>query len=502
MADFYLLVLDGNIAGISETIANVECAITRPNKINLNKEDEILVYLDNPINKIQMNLKVTENLTDSDTVIKIKKQYETAYGLSFDNIPSDKIKKDITNAKLTNDFLFPISKKDFQEIDLKIKTLINQSVAVPSATRPLITCEDLYKSNRFTNARISEPLNYIFYGAPGTGKSKTCEEMRQSIFTDKECYERVTFYERYSYANFVGSYKPVTKDDGIDYSFVPGPFTRIWLKAITNTDKNYLLIIEEINRAGAASVFGDIFQLLDRDDNGVSEYPITTTEDMKRYLAEEYYNTKQLSKHQLATFNELRIPKNMYIWATMNSMDQGVTALDAAFKRRWNFKYIGINDKETVKAIIQYYIPMPNKTNNKRIFVNWDDLRRKINDKLLNQDSRIPEDKLLGPFFISKSKLNSILPDQINQNLPDDTIINDFIETFKSKVIMYLFDDAAKSDPAAFFNIKTSTNYLILSKIYEEFEKTGVEIFDFKDKIKLYYYDGKGQFQEYKATDN
>ena len=127
--------------------------------------------------------------------------------------------------------------------------------------------------------------NRILFGAPGTGKSFTLNKERKELLGDgnEMDYERVTFHPDYSYANFVGTYKPVPcKDsdgkDAITYEYVPGPFMRIYVEALKNgrTDdvKPFLLIIEEINRANVAAVFGDIFQLLDRDDDEVSEYPI------------------------------------------------------------------------------------------------------------------------------------------------------------------------------------------------------------------------------------
>ena len=135
----------------------------------------------------------------------------------------------------------------------------------------------------------------------------------------------MTFHPDYSYANFVGTYKPVPcKDsdgkDAITYSYVPGPFMRTYVKALQNsrTDapKPFLLVIEEINRANVAAVFGDVFQLLDRGDDEVSEYPIQASEDIKKYLAGELGGNPD-------DYAEIRIPDNMFIWATMNSADQG-----------------------------------------------------------------------------------------------------------------------------------------------------------------------------------
>lgn len=126
-----------------------------------------------------------------------------------------------------------------------------------------VTGFEIEKLN-FTAPKLPVPQNYLVFGAPGTGKSHEVKELQESYFPDKNSYERVTFYSNYSYPNFVGTYKPKMEGKDIVYSYVPGPFIRILEKAYRNPDKNYLLVIEEINRANPAAAFGDIFQLLDR----------------------------------------------------------------------------------------------------------------------------------------------------------------------------------------------------------------------------------------------
>lgn len=132
--------------------------------------------------------------------------------------------------------------------------------------------------------------NRIVFGAPGTGKSYKLKEDAEALLKNsKGTFERVTFYPDYSYSQFVGTYKPVTdsKND-IRYEFVPGPFLRVYVEAIKNPQQPHLLLIEEINRAKVAAVFGDVFQLLDRNDEGISEYEIQTSEDVRKYLAKEF----------------------------------------------------------------------------------------------------------------------------------------------------------------------------------------------------------------------
>ena len=305
-----------------------------------------------------------------------------------------------------------------------------------------------HRTRRTTLSKIEIPYNLIVFGAPGTGKSHYLEELRLTAWkdviedTDKDGpyynhYERVTFYPTYSYAQFVGSYKPVMKDvdkDGfnakngeptrkaIAYEFVPGPFLRILKDALRNEDKNYLLIIEEINRANAAAVFGDVFQLLDRkneDDDeaqeGWSDYSITPCREMIEYLMDK--DAEGIDGVSKDDVEELRIPSNFYIWATMNSADQGVFPLDTAFKRRWDFKYMSLEDN---KSNDNCTVEVGKDCNCK-----WGDLRKAINSVL--KRNQINEDKLLSSSFVQ--------PDE------DDVIS---AERFKMKVLMYLWEDAAR----------------------------------------------------------
>lgn len=235
----------------------------------------------------------------------------------------------------------------------------------------------------------------------------------------------------------------------ITYQYVPGPFMRIYAAAKQNPNNNYLLLIEEINRANVAAVFGDVFQLLDRK-NGISEYPVAASEDIQKYLAKYGINERKLS-----------IPSNMYIWATMNSADQGVFPMDTAFKRRWEFEYIGID--ENAEKVANYDIPIGRQGDKAKWKVKWDELRRSINDKLISLG--INEDKLLGPYFLSESVLESAMDKGI-----------DFVKSFESKVLMYLFEDAAKMKVRQLFKI--SSEKYIYSEVCKEFEKKGVVVFD------------------------
>lgn len=346
--------------------------------------------------------------------------------------------------------------------------------------------------------------NRIVFGAPGTGKSFLLNEDKKVLLSDDKDYERVTFHPDYTYSQFVGTYKPVTKHNGdIMYTFVPGPFMRIIAKAIKNivdaTDiktgnvdvtkvKPFLLIIEEINRAKASAVFGDIFQLLDRSEKHVSEYDIHPSEEIKEYLMNVVGGKK-------TDFDTIRIPDNLFIWSTMNNADQGVFPLDTAFKRRWSFKYIGINaeeeDKKTKKSNVPGFFTLPNTKK-----IEWNALRKAINDLLSSDDVKVNEDKLLGPFFINTNKY-------LKAGSTDE-LVDDFYEIVESKVLMYLFEDAAKTKRGKVFaNTAAVTRFSSLCNLFEDRDISIFKDIDgtkFEDKYNNYCVK-KAQSPNMPATD-
>lgn len=326
--------------------------------------------------------------------------------------------------------------------------------------------EEWNKTKLFTNYKSKYSRNRIVFGAPGTGKSfkiqnECCDLLKGG---NEENFERVTFHPDYSYANFVGTYKPIAytneygKND-ITYEYVPGPFLRTLVEAMknikTNDIKPYLLIIEEINRSNVAAVFGDVFQLLDRNENNVSEYLIETSEDMRKYLARELNEPED-------NFRKIGIPDNMFIWATMNSADQGVFPMDTAFKRRWEFEYLGIDQNE--EGISERYVILGKGKKERK--VEWNKLRKLINKELTSQ--KINEDKLIGPYFLSNQVIKTNEKGEIDREL--------FIEKFKNKVLMYLFEDAAKQKRKYLFDLDDEN--IKYSSICENFDEIGVYIFN------------------------
>jgi len=271
--------------------------------------------------------------------------------------------------------------------------------------------------------------NVIFYGVPGCGKSHEIKKILEGV--DTKYYKRILFHPEYSYSDFVGQLKPVVKSSHITYDFVPGPFTEILQDAYSDAENNYFLIIEEINRGNAPAIFGDLFQLLDRDDNGESEYSIYNKEII-RYLnkwkrPEEYRDN-------------IRIPKNLTIFATMNTCDQNVFTLDTAFKRRWRMSRI----KNDTDLFPEWSIAFDAK------MFTWKKFAAAVNDAILNNcnDGTAAEDKQLGAYFVKQNDVQ-----------------ND-VRRFAEKVLMYLWDDVTKYDKSQLFDTK---NYKTLDMVIDGF---------------------------------
>lgn len=295
-------------------------------------------------------------------------------------------------------------------------------------------------------------LQQIYYGAPGTGKSKTIKDL-----TFGESVIRTTFHPDSDYASFVGTYKPITeevdlrdcngkkvidddtkevvKEERIAYKFIPQAFLEAYVEAwkkLGSSKKQYL-IIEEINRGNCAQIFGDLFQLLDRNEYGFSDYPIVADKDMQKYLEKEFEGWEITNKDEINQLygeanmvnlimkgERLVLPSNLYIWATMNTSDQSLFPIDSAFKRRWDWKYVPIRegrDKET-NAPLNWYINTGDKQ------YKWWSFISKVNELIGSLTNS--EDKKLGYFFC-KAKDGEIDAD-----------------LFVSKVIFYLWNDVFK----------------------------------------------------------
>lgn len=287
----------------------------------------------------------------------------------------------------------------------------------------------------------SLPLQVIYYGAPGTGKSHKIKTQQKGGAKPV----RTTFHPDSDYATFVGAYKPtmekstlvengqaVREEKRIAYNFVPQAFIKAYVQAWKHYPEPQYLVIEEINRGNCAQIFGDLFQLLDRSNEGFSEYPIEADSDIAKYLKDTFdkENNFVLSEDQINDINQrfseytnivdevkagnlLLLPKNFHILATMNTSDQSLFPIDSAFKRRWEWEYVPIRN-----ADLGWKIEANGKT------WDWWAFLTAINAKIGSVTDS--EDKKLGYFFV---KAHS-------------TTIS--AETFVSKVVFYLWNDVFK----------------------------------------------------------
>jgi hypothetical protein len=285
-------------------------------------------------------------------------------------------------------------------------------------------------SGSYDSATVDSPKNLIVYGAPGTGKSYYLNNLLKDANTI-----RTVFHSETQNSDFVGSLKPVTKViDGVakvTYEFVAGPFIKAFVAAVSQPNKQIHLIIEEINRANAAAVFGEIFQLLDRDASGRSEYEIQADELLSKYLRDNLD----------PNFNGLIfMPSNLIINATMNSSDQGVYPLDSAFKRRWSFKYMPIDFQDSSKGAVDL--------DGRRI--TWDILAKSINEILSTEYAHLEEDRFIGPWFLNKNEVNS-----------------KFSKAIESKLFTYLWSDVLRHQQKdKIFNAQNIATFSDLIKVF------------------------------------
>ena len=327
---------------------------------------------------------------------------------------------------------------------------------------------------------ISIPLQQIYYGAPGTGKSFTIDDL-----TDDYNSVRTTFHPDTDYASFVGAYKPTMEnlplsafvgkevhraqpqgehpgtEQRIVYKFVPQAFLKAYVAAWSNLDTPYYLIIEEINRGNCAQIFGDLFQLLDRNNSGSSSYAINADEDIAKFLKEDEKGFASLSpdqRHAIAAYELVKdngkkqaigekildgtlllLPPKLHIWATMNTSDQSLFPIDSAFKRRWNWKYVPIDTNPTDKRTQQ---PFNWKFEVAGNLYSWGKFLEFINPKIY--DITESSDKQMGYFFAKADPATGIISEDV----------------FLNKVLFYLWTDVFKDYEVSdkIFNNKNNNN--------------------------------------------
>ena len=289
----------------------------------------------------------------------------------------------------------------------------------------------------------------IYYGAPGTGKSHKIKEQLEGV--PKKNIFRITFHPDSDYSTFVGTYKPTRSErplyglfgketvrlkDGKDlteetitYKFIPQAFLNAYMQAYKKPEEKVYLIIEEINRGNCAQIFGDLFQLLDRDENGVSEYTIKADADLKAFLVDEMGKDNDAIKD-----GELCLPSNLYIYATMNTSDQSLFPIDSAFKRRWDWEYEPIKYKNT-----DWVIEIQDKE------YSWVSFQKVVNERIFAATNS--EDKMLGDYFVN----------------PSDGRITE--KMLLKKILLYLWNDVCKDGEWDIFKVR-DTEDVSFSELY------------------------------------
>lgn len=388
-----------------------------------------------------LHLESNKNIDD---YFAIKKKNQTTYILYY--IPKNILFSNFFTIASNDQFLF--IPEESEEIGKELETLISRQI--------------------------------IFYGAPGTGKSHKIKEILGEY---EECPDdkrvpkanifRTTFHPDSDYSTFVGAYKPTKgkkplyglnggstvrlndgtndlEEDIITYKFIPQAFLNAYIRAY-QTDENVYLIIEEINRGNCAQIFGDLFQLLDRDGTGKSEYTIKADEDLKAFLEEKLGEDKPGIKD-----GELCLPSNLYIYATMNTSDQSLFPIDSAFKRRWDWEYEPIKYKNTDWVIdidgLKYA---------------WSDFQKEVNTRILKDTGS--EDKMLGDYFVN----------------PQTKVIS--YDLFRNKILFYLWNDVCKDGDADIFPTDDDFSF---SKLYDENSKQ--LIVSMMEKLNVKTIDGNG----------
>ena len=314
---------------------------------------------------------------------------------------------------------------------------------------------DVVEKDKSSSPKATKPAEQyeqiVFYGVPGSGKSYKIDNEKTSGASEYQ-KQKVVFHPDYTNSDFIGQIIPKMKENGegenkksvIEYSFKPGPFTTILRRALRDKEHQYYLMIEEINRGNAAAIFGDLFQLLDRNDDGWSCSPVNN-DDINFYIASEYefWEEKYSDSHPYSAesvnhpdgskpFSRntgILLPPNLSIYATMNTNDQNVFTLDNAFNRRFLSEYISNKEDSTNKAHRNQFNLKIGETG-----IYWGNFRNLINKEIIGSGFINAEDRQLGLFFIKKSRDF------------DGITAKDFAD----KVLKYLWHDVFKRDKNIF----------------------------------------------------
>ena len=384
---------------------------------------------------------------------------ESVGGVSdFESALKEIMKEDVGNLTATKTLLSHSALLRFQGYQVSLQPNYKKLMEITTDRKDKSAFFNIFNL-QLTTRKVEGPLQQIFFGAPGTGKSHTIKEVCKAYD-----HYRITFHPDTDYASFVGAYKPFTETENlyhtiltkdgaealpvinpetnqpittakITYKFVQQAFLKAYVAAWREQEKEepqpVFLEIEEINRGNCAQIFGDIFQLLDRNEEGFSDYPIHADTDLSKELGKAFADLKVANADginalydgkdvvgEIKKGTQLLLPNNLYIWATMNTSDQSLFPIDSAFKRRWDWKYIKIADSGK-----GYVISVNDKE------YDWWQFLQKINNHIGTTTSQ--EDKKLGYFFAKATK-------------NDDGKYVISADKFLSKVLFFLYGDVYK----------------------------------------------------------
>lgn len=429
----------------------------------------------NAEDRLKLYRKYLENCTDAPGSVNNYSQFSRIDGWVRAINPEFKGFAEIDNSKEAQVLYDTLDSMDLMPGENKSFTKVGNAQYSNAVSKYIkfLKCFELFSDNKKVSEGYDKkeldtnfPLQQIFYGAPGTGKSHKIDDI-----TKNESVIRTTFHPDSDYSTFVGAYKPtmgllpicdelgqpmkigetVLHKEQIVYEFVDQAFLQAYVQAWKNiifyNGKKQYLVIEEINRGNCAQIFGDLFQLLDRNSAGFSDYPINADKDLQKYLKKVFARMDEPDKQiflksekkqrinslykgdedivcKVLSGEILLLPNNLYIWATMNTSDQSLFPIDSAFKRRWEWKYVPIKYSNT-----DWRIELGDK------MYSWVVFQEKINGKIKDATDG-SEDKQIGDFFV-KAKNNVI---------DEDLLLN--------KIVFYLWNDVCKDGDGDIFKIE------------------------------------------------
>lgn len=406
------------------------------------------------------NLSLYDMVLTGNTEVSIKSEKESKGSLRIlSNILSNGLNSFLEVGKTgivtkKDEALSSYSKRlsNYIEIDLGKKIALFENYGIKMKITESMDDEILQLDyNDISCNKLDKNIQSLYFGAPGTGKSHDVSELINKIYPDTKEKEnpfifKTTIYSDYSYYDFVGSLFPIHNGERLEYTFKPGIFTQALSRSLNYPDKETFLVIEEMSRGNIASIFGDIFQLLDRREDGESDYSINND------IISNFLKNNTNKEVETRSFEKISLPRNFHILGTVNTSDQNVNVIDTAFKRRFDFIYSDVEPKKN-KEKTKYLNDFSFKIGDENI--EWNRFYMSLNT-LITEELGLSEDKQIGQFFIKFGNYNN-----------DEDRYN----AIKNKLLNYLWEDVQSMVIDENHGIFDNKNYKTFSKLYLGFEK-------------------------------